>query len=159
MTGLPSTLQHLDGSPCAGASCPTVLTNEHRWFGDVILRVDESRWDGHNWATMIVTANADGYDQGPTLLNIIERDQFALAKAYVDRYNAERGYAPAEALDITSSSMFGKHFTRFTTGYVCKRCTGPSPVGVGYTDPTAPRMGDLDSCACGYSVKPGRDQG
>lgn len=40
-----------------------------------------------------------------------------------------------------------------TTGYICKKCGEPSPVGVGYTS-SQPRTGDLARCACGYSVKP-----
>lgn len=38
------------------------------------------------------------------------------------------------------------------TGYVCKQCGGPSPMGVGYkTD--EPDQRDVDACPCGYSVK------
>ena len=39
-----------------------------------------------------------------------------------------------------------------TTGYVCKECEMPSPVGIGYAS-RAPQMTDVDSCPCGYSVK------
>lgn len=42
------------------------------------------------------------------------------------------------------------------TGYICKKCAGPSPVGVGYGD-TAPGVtvsahaDDVVQCPCGYS--------
>lgn len=42
-------------------------------------------------------------------------------------------------------------------GYVCKRCGGPSPAGVGYADGTdgaAERSAGLSACGCGYSVAP-----
>ncbi len=45
------------------------------------------------------------------------------------------------------------------TGYVCKQCGDPSPVGVGYVD-TTPGAADasaaLTACGCGYSrLEPG----
>lgn len=42
-------------------------------------------------------------------------------------------------------------------GYVCKRCGGPSPVGVGYvsTDRGAAALSAaVQVCGCGYSVAP-----
>lgn len=46
-----------------------------------------------------------------------------------------------------------------SAGYVCKRCGGPAPVGVGYVS-TAPgaevRSAMVDACPCGYSVAPER---
>jgi hypothetical protein len=36
------------------------------------------------------------------------------------------------------------------TGYICKQCGDPSPVGVGYTT-NAPATGDVETCPCGYS--------
>lgn len=44
-------------------------------------------------------------------------------------------------------------------GYVCKRCDGPSPVGVGYAvtaDGAAQASAAADTCPCGYSVRPTR---
>ena len=41
-------------------------------------------------------------------------------------------------------------------GYVCKRCGGPSPVGVGYAAPGAAAAAaseGLTRCQCGYSVR------
>lgn len=41
-------------------------------------------------------------------------------------------------------------------GYVCKRCNGPSPVGIGYvdcSDGAYERSAALTVCGCGYSVK------
>jgi len=44
-----------------------------------------------------------------------------------------------------------------SAGYVCKRCGGAAPVGVGYVS-TAPgaaaRSAMVDACPCGYSVAP-----
>ncbi len=40
-----------------------------------------------------------------------------------------------------------------TTGFICKECGLPSPVGVGYAS-MAPEQTDVDACPCGYSVKP-----
>lgn len=40
-------------------------------------------------------------------------------------------------------------------GFVCKRCGGPSPVGVGYVDEgegAAGRSAGLSACGCGWSV-------
>ena len=42
-------------------------------------------------------------------------------------------------------------------GYICKRCHGPAPVGVGYVAPgveAAAASEGLTRCACGYSVDP-----
>ncbi len=42
-------------------------------------------------------------------------------------------------------------------GYVCKRCGGPSPAGVGHVDSTpgaADRSAALPACGCGHSVAP-----
>lgn len=42
-------------------------------------------------------------------------------------------------------------------GFVCKRCHGPSPQGVGYAAPgveAAAASEGLTRCACGYSVDP-----
>lgn len=39
-----------------------------------------------------------------------------------------------------------------STGYVCKVCNEPSPVGVGYAT-NQPATGDVDSCPCGHSRK------
>lgn len=44
---------------------------------------------------------------------------------------------------------------RTACGYVCKRCGGPAPVGVGYAAPgseAAAASEGLTRCACGYSV-------
>lgn len=44
-----------------------------------------------------------------------------------------------------------------TNGFVCKKCGGPSPVGIGFvadgTDAAA-RSADLTTCQCGYSQSP-----
>lgn len=40
-----------------------------------------------------------------------------------------------------------------TTGYICKKCGEPSPVGVGYTS-AQPCTGDVARCPCGWSVNP-----
>lgn len=40
-------------------------------------------------------------------------------------------------------------------GYVCKRCGGPAPVGVGFASSApgaAARSAMVDACPCGYSV-------
>ena len=42
-------------------------------------------------------------------------------------------------------------------GYICKRCHGPAPVGVGYVAngaDAAQASAGLTRCACGYSVDP-----
>lgn len=42
-------------------------------------------------------------------------------------------------------------------GYICKRCGGPSPVGIGFVDGSAgaaERSAGLLACACGWSVTP-----
>jgi|SRR5690625_299758 len=47
-------------------------------------------------------------------------------------------------------------------GYICKRCGGPSPVGVGYTDYSRgarQASQSLTQCACGWSVDPAADDG
>lgn len=40
-------------------------------------------------------------------------------------------------------------------GYICKKCSGPSPIGVGYTGPSTQAAylasRDRRSCDCGYS--------
>jgi hypothetical protein len=45
------------------------------------------------------------------------------------------------------------------TGYQCKECGGPSPIGVGYVDTTpgaAEASAALTACGCGYSrLEPG----
>lgn len=38
-------------------------------------------------------------------------------------------------------------------GYICKRCGGPSPVGVGYV--SGGPASDVDECPCGHSVRAG----
>lgn len=43
----------------------------------------------------------------------------------------------------------------FHAGFICKRCGGPSPVGIGYVDCTegaAERSAGLTQCGCGWSV-------
>lgn len=37
-----------------------------------------------------------------------------------------------------------------STGYVCKKCNGPAPVGIGYAT-SEPATGDVETCPCGYS--------
>jgi hypothetical protein len=39
------------------------------------------------------------------------------------------------------------------TGYICKQCSDPSPVGVGYAS-NQPATGDVETCPCGHSRKP-----
>lgn len=42
-------------------------------------------------------------------------------------------------------------------GYVCKRCGGPSPVGIGYVDNSAgayERSAAVTVCGCGWSGEP-----
>lgn len=42
-----------------------------------------------------------------------------------------------------------------SAGYVCKRCGGPAPVGVGFASSApgaAARSAIRDACPCGYSV-------
>ena len=43
------------------------------------------------------------------------------------------------------------------TGYVCKRCLGPSPVGIGYVDHEREvnrrAAAARKACPCGYSAK------
>lgn len=42
-------------------------------------------------------------------------------------------------------------------GFICKRCGGPCPVGIGYVDESAgaaERSAGLLACACGWSVTP-----
>ena len=44
------------------------------------------------------------------------------------------------------------------SGYMCKQCGAPSPVGVGYVDtrPGAAQASEqLEACACGHSRTPG----
>lgn len=41
-------------------------------------------------------------------------------------------------------------------GYICKECSGPSPVGIGYVSDTTPRDENRTACDCGYSVRPTR---
>ncbi|SMY00986.1 hypothetical protein BSP239C_03165 [Brevibacterium sp. 239c] len=43
--------------------------------------------------------------------------------------------------------------TEISTGYICKKCGTPSPIGVGYAT-SAPANTDLSRCECGYSVAP-----
>lgn len=39
------------------------------------------------------------------------------------------------------------------SGYICKQCGGPAPMGVGYASTEgAAEMSSLKECACGYSV-------
>lgn len=41
------------------------------------------------------------------------------------------------------------------TGYTCKRCEGPSPIGFGYVDNSLTpgvRRSDVTACPCGYST-------
>lgn len=40
-----------------------------------------------------------------------------------------------------------------STGYTCKECNGPSPVGIGYPN-GKPAATDVDTCPCGHSRKP-----
>lgn len=75
--------------------------------------------------------------------------------------------ATCEALEADGVATFDELMSRaldtVPTGYVCKRCGFPSPVGVGYadappTDYTAAQLA-VTSCPCGYSVRatsPGR---
>ena len=44
--------------------------------------------------------------------------------------------------------------TQHLTGYICKTCHGPSPLGIGYTDDTPgayQRSAEIQRCACGTS--------
>lgn len=43
--------------------------------------------------------------------------------------------------------------TAASCGYVCKRCSGPAPTGVGYASSKVPCDDARLSCDCGYSVK------
>lgn len=57
------------------------------------------------------------------------------------------GITLAEAVDYIAAQ----------TGYICKQCGGPSPIGVGYTsDLVTVSVADNKrvSCDCGYSRKP-----
>lgn len=50
--------------------------------------------------------------------------------------------------DIQDAVMAG-------TGYVCKRCNGPAPMGVGYAFQSLPGVVaslSIDACPCGYSM-------
>jgi hypothetical protein len=41
-----------------------------------------------------------------------------------------------------------------THGYICKKCGGPAPVGIGYVDSTdgaAERSAAVSACECGRS--------
>lgn len=44
------------------------------------------------------------------------------------------------------------------TGYICKRCGGPAPTGIGYAATgaaAAKKSAALSQCKCGYSKKEG----
>lgn len=45
------------------------------------------------------------------------------------------------------------------TGYICKRCGGPAPTGIGYAvtgAAVAKGSAALSQCGCGYSLKPSK---
>ncbi len=42
-------------------------------------------------------------------------------------------------------------------GFICKKCSNPAPVGIGYTDNTpgaAAASKKITACVCGYSQTP-----
>jgi len=64
-----------------------------------------------------------------------------------------RAVSPWQAPAVLASVVL----ERAACGFVCKRCGGPAPVGVGYAAvgvEAAAASEGLTRCACGYSVHP-----
>lgn len=69
------------------------------------------------------------------------------------KLKVQRGGRQNPRVHRKDKAMSAQELVQITTGYVCKRCGGPSPVGVGYAIYGNHRArGDVAACPCGYSV-------